>query len=325
MKITKEQLIANCGTKPIFVRKKNGIAAAFPNYCHQRGCERCDRYEASKRKKQIASVLETYHGPVFRAVVDESAWKNMGMRMSKQKIDYFSVSQGDGALLIICAADPYKKKDFGFVEISKIAAVGELSTDRNLFPDGYRSSGGNWRFTEEKEEFTDEIYVYDFIPCFKPTPKLGKITTKFTSTIFAHANTWTKGVVSFDNGNVQEFMRYSMNKAIAMAEAEGARLDIECSRMQYKRVGKEEVDNWSVASTGQTELTIQGDKGPFSGEAYLLQINAIEPYDYIGDYLKLTKETKLREELGDLYDYFYPDGGEYNESEQTGLDKELPY
>lgn len=322
----KEERIKECGMRPIFVRGKNGIVFALPNYCHIRGCEKCDKYEAYSRKKQIQSALRNYDGPVFRAVVDDYAWKNMGKRLSEQNADYFSVIQDDGTRLVISSIDPYKRKDFGFVEISKLSAITELSQESNLFPElGNRSSGGNWRLTEEREQYSEEIYIYDFVPCFHSTEKLDKVTPQFLRDIFVDANTWNRGVVTLENA--QEFANYSMNKAINLAEERGAKLYLDGCRLQPKKIGKERVDNWSVASMSITNLEVQGDGKIFTKTDYLLRLNVIEPHDYIGDYvnyLEDKKQDRLREELGDLYDYFYPEH-EYNEAEQAELDKVVVY
>lgn len=323
---SKEDKIKECGTRPIFIRGKNGIVFASPNYCHVRGCDRCDKHEANLRAKQIQDVLMSYSGPVFRAVIDDALWRNMGNRLSEQNANYFSVMQDETSRLVVSSIDPYKRKDFGFVEISSIAAIQELTTNKNLFPEfGNRSSGGDWRLTEEREQFSEEIFIYDFVPCFHATEKLDKITSKFLKDIFVDANTWNRGLVSLENA--QEFANYSMNKAINLAEERGAKLHLDGCRLQPKKIGKERVENWSIANVSAANLEIQGDGKTFTRKDYLLRLNVIEPHDYIGDYMAYLEEKKkdrLKEELGDLYDYFYPDH-QYDEAEQAELDKVVVY
>lgn len=339
MNKTREEKIANCGKSSIFMRKKGGTIYAFPNYCHIRGCERCDKYEAWKRRKLVAEALASHQGDVLRAVISVSDWKRIGQQLSENNIDYVSVQQDEDTRLLICSDNPYKRKDIGLQAVSKDSAIKELCLDENIFPEhGSRSTGGNWRLTEERETFSDEMYVVEFVPSWIASTQMqakygltdNSVPYWFQNDIFANANTWTKGAVSFEAGNVQEFMNYSMNKAISLAEMKGARIDFEGCRFQAKLVGKERIDQWAVAMLDNPNLQVQGDDALFSGEEYLLIHNVIEPRDYIGEYREYLEQeniARLKEELGDAYYIFYPEQleGVYDEAEQAELDKELVY
>lgn len=330
-KTRKEDKIASCGQSVIFVRGKNGIVFSIPNYCNQRGCERCDAQEAYRRKKVISCMIQGHAGELLRTVISDSQWERIGKELSRQGISYVSVMQGENHRLLICDKNPYKRKDIGLQPISKRDAEIELTKNENLFPaHGNRSTGGDWRLTPEREEYSDEICVIEMIPCFISSPRLkGGLTKEFINNIFSHANTWPHGKVTIDNA--QQFMDYSMNKAISMAEVEGAVLDFDGCRLQTKIIGKERIENmWSVASVDKPNLTTQGSDARFTSKSYLLQINEIEPYDYIGeyrDYLAQEKIDRLKQELGDLYYVFYPEelDGVYDEAEQKELNKELPF
>lgn len=336
---TREEKIENCGKAPIFMRKKSGVIYAFPNYCHLRGCERCDKYEAWKRRKIITEALSSHRGDVLRAVVSMDDWRKIGQLLSKNNIDYISVQQDENSRLLICAENPYKHKDIGLRTVSRQDAEQELCLDSNIFPEhGSRSTGGKWRVTEERETFSDQMYVVEFVPSWIASAQMkskynlenSSVPFWFQNEIFANANTWTKGEVSFAAGNVQEFMNYSMNKAISIAEIKGAKIDFENCRFQPKLVGKERVDQWSIAMLDNPNLQIQGDDALFSGEEYLLLHNVVEPRDYIGEYREYLEQeniARLKEELGDAYYIFYPEQleGVYDEAEQAELDKVLVY
>lgn len=299
--------IALCGKRVNLVRGSNGIRKCVVLFCgYYTDCDFCGERQTQKRKKIINRVIFSHHGKLFRTVIDQGEWKQVRHKLNYRQTEYIRVPQPDGKYLLI-TSDIVPAETGASVETSHVKAIEELTERSNLYAPGQRSTSRNWKFKNDKPEYSETIEIYELIPAFVPTKQFGEqVTIEVTDELFLHAATWTHGPVDFSN--LQQYANHVANKAISMAIAKGIRWDVNLSRMVKSTVGKEELENWARAHVDQPNLVTEGDvDGVFDNTEYLLEINAIEPHDHVADYIKYTNEEKLRQELGDLYNYFYPE------------------
>lgn len=297
----KQKEIDLCGKRLDIYVKEDGIMAVRIMYCnYYLDCPDCFGRQKDTRKGAIEKIFNHYHGKLFRAVISTEDWEAMAKQIRRKEIDYIRVPQ-KGNYLVISSAQPYSN-DNRFVEISSFDAVMELTTEENLFSSGMRSSSRNWPLTKHSEQYSQTIEVEILIPAFVPSKEFGgPITLDVTNALYLHASTWKKGKVTLEN--VQEYSNHRTNKVIALALAAGITWDMELSKFRTVTYGLEQIEKWSVATVNDPNLTVTGPTNPYlSNQEYLLQINAIEPEDYIGifrEYLegKLEEQSRFPDEL----------------------------
>lgn len=320
-KIKKVERIALCGKRVNLVRGKNGIRKCQILFCgYYNDCANCNERQVYRRKSAIERVIYSYHDDLFREIIERDEWENLRHKLNYYQSEYIRVPQENNKYLIISS----ENVDGNFTAVSHTDVISELTSKDNLFAPGRRSTSRNWKLKQDKKEYSETIEIYELIPAFVPTKSFGELVTiEVTNQIFLHAATWKRGHVTFDN--LQEYANHVANKAISLAVSMGIRWDMQMSRMAKVIVGKEELENWAICYVDEPNFTTQGDRsGVFDDEKYLLEINAIDPHDYVSDYIRSTKEDKLKEELGLAYDLFYPEH-QYDVVEQADLDKVVVY
>lgn len=300
----KEKSIAMCGKRIALRRGASGIRQCYVIYCgYYNDCSFCKSRQTYKRRMAVERVLSDHDGELFRAVISQDQWESVRQKLNYNNVDYQKIPQEDGTQLLVTSAS-VPCDDVNFVEMGKREILDELTKEENLYAPGRRSSSRAWKYSQSKQEYTETMDIYELIPAFAPSQKSdGPITLNITNDLFLHAATWTKGNVTFDN--LQEYANHVANKVIALALERGFRWDMALSKLVKTTVGREELDGWTRASVNAPFLTVEGDPELFEkNKQYLLEINQVEPHDYISEFREYISKENDKKEYGDLYYLF---------------------
>lgn len=311
MERSREQRIKECGKYEVMYLNDKGQLSSRLMYCGiyygEDPCPNCKDYESYVRKKVYSNYLNQFQ-TVYRKEVALEDWDTISRQLRRKQVDGFRIPNGDDGLLVFVTELPYRDAR-GFTPVSGDAALKELSTSENLFPSGGNRSGiGSWRVSDTKDQGCDEYVETEIMfPAFKQD-----VSRDWWESIFSlHATTWTKGTVSLDN--VQEYVTFVVNKGLELSILSGMKWDISRTKVKNTRISQSMIDNWSIASSSKVNLEIQGDSAARDNRKYQLQLNAVEPVNYLEIYKEDVRQRQAKEELGDSYSIFYPEGDEFKE------------
>lgn len=336
-------LIASCGTKKVTQKNNKLERSKRVMYCGYFWgdvfCEKCRQYETSKRASVIKENVEKSFC-VFKCVVENDAtdWKRLYKSLNRKKVEYNAIPQKDGSVLVVSDGNP-NHRDFMFEEISKNEAVRILTRESNLFPtdkDGNtvsRRGSKGWRLTRPDTNNEDGIEIKHLYAVFESQSHTPLLHSSAIEQLSLFANTWDGGEVNEDNA--QDFVTHGDSLYIEMHIAAGWVYNIDKSFIRTKFHSIEEIKQWKARHRVVSEDVIYGNDGngiPYDTESfpginsklYSVLMGDIPLTDRLSELEHHKQEKSLREELGDLYDYFYPEH-EYNEEEQASLDKVVVY
>lgn len=313
-KSERDKRISSCGKKVELIVTETGQLGTRPIYCGiyygEAPCSKCLDYETYRRRKVVSNLVFS-EKILYRAELNEKEWASVSRQLRRKGASGIRVPLDGGMIVVYSTIDPYKKGSV-FKIVSKLDALDELGADSNLYGDGKnRSTFGNWALKPKRVDSSKSVNIYILKPSFHPTKEMGgKITAEWASQLYSlHSTTWTKGEVGLHN--VQEYFNHMINKAIEMAILKHARWDMDGSKLMKWTITEDQLQKFSIGIVDEPNLRVQGDEySRINNREYMLQINAVDPTDYIAMYRKYSDEEKARKELGeDLYRVFY-DGGE---------------